>query len=241
MITTAAGHWWWPNRTGRAAWGALPGLLLVAALGLAPAAALGGSFSLGGGVSAFNVSSDHVPGGSGSTYELTWAYRSSLFSRLSMELLVTGSSRDFETQPVPSSGYPADAASFSLLAMGFRLDLLDPARSRWSPWLGAGMGLASLDWQSYAYSEGTVSPLLSLGVDVELLSGLLLRLRGSTLHGGSPGNLSCKSASIGLVWEFLRPPHHQRPQHWTSPAPPSPPTGTEPDSAPAPTLGPPGG
>jgi Outer membrane protein beta-barrel domain len=200
-------------------------LAALAALAAGPAAASAqGSFSLGGGVSAFSVSSDLIKGGSGGTYEFTFGYRfSSLLSlvpmgRLSMELLVTGSDRTFETLPVPSPYYPADTASFSLLAFGLRFDILDPAQFRWSPWLGVAPGLATLTWKTYAHGDGAVAPLLSLGVDVELASGLALRARFSTLRSGSGGSLSYQAASLGLVWEFLRPYHHRRPERWSNPA-----------------------
>jgi len=189
------------------------------------AAAAQGSVSLGGGASVFSLSSDLIKGGSRSTYEFTFGYRvHSLLGlvpmgRLSMELFVTGTDRGFETLPVPSPSYPADTASFSILAFGLRFDILDPARSRWSPWLGLAPALTSLTWKTYAHGDGTVAPLLSLGVDVELISGLMLRARVSSLQSSSAGGLSYRAASLGLVWEFFRPNHHRRPERWSTPAP----------------------
>jgi hypothetical protein len=241
------------TRMGEGPWLRVTGLRRAAALCLCLAAALaagplaacvgGGSLSLGAGASAFNASSEHVTSGSGGAYEFSLGWRSNLLPVFSLDSLVTGSSRGSATLPVPSSGYPADAASFSLLATGLRLDLLAPARSRWSPWLGIGIGLASLDWKNYAYSEGTVAPLLSVGADVELVSGLMLRGRLSKLLGGSTGNVSYGAGSIGLVWEFGRAPGHRRPETWKTLAPTPPAGETEPSAEPGPstTLKPPAG
>jgi len=218
-------EWSGRRRGARRAALAVVRLSLQVALAAGPvAAAAQGSFSLGGGVSAFSLSSDLITGGSRSTWEFTFSYRfASLLSavptgHLSMELLVTGSSRGFETLPVPSPSYPADTASFSILAWGFRFDLLDPARFRWSPWIGVAPALASFTWKTYAYGDGAVAPLLSLGADVELHSGLMVRARLSTLHSSSGGGLSYRAASLGLVWEFFRPAHHRRPEDWSPPA-----------------------
>jgi hypothetical protein len=212
-----------PRRTAGAsrAARAVARLSLLAALVAGPvAAAAQGSVSLGGGASAFSLSSDLIKGGSRSTWEFTFGYRfaSLLYvvptGRLSMELLVTGTDNGFETLPVPSPSYPADTASFSILAFGLRFDLLDPASSRWSPWIGVAPGLATLTWSAYAHGDGAVAPLLSLGVDAELLGGLVLRARFSTLRSSSGGGLSYQAASLGLVWEFFRPGHHRRPDRW---------------------------
>jgi hypothetical protein len=214
----------------RVVWPGMPGarrgslavarLLLIGALALGPEAAEAqGSFSLEASASAFSLSSDLINGGSGGTYEFTFCYRFWAVSRLSMELLVTGTSHGIETLPVRSPSYPADTASFSILAWGFRFDLLDPARSRWSPWIGVAPALASLTWNTYAHGDGAVSPLLSVGVDVELASGLFLRARLATLQSSSGGGLSYRAASLGLVWEFFRPAHHRRPETWSSAAP----------------------
>jgi len=193
-------------------------LALLAALAAGPVAARAqGSLALGGGVSAFSLSSDLLTGGSRTTWEFTFSYRFATFlyaapmNRLSMELLVTGTDSGFETLPLASPSYPADSASFSILAWGFRFDLLDPASSRWSPWVGISPALASLQWKAYFHAEDAAAALLSVGVDVELLSGLLLRARLSTLQSGAAGGLSYRAGSLGLAWEFFRPLHQQRP------------------------------
>ena len=239
------------TRMGEGPWRRVTGLRRAAALCLSLAAALaggpltacvgGGSVSLGAGASAFQASSEHVTSASRGSYEFSLGWRSREWPVLSLDSLVTGSSSGSATLPIPSSGYLADTASFSLLAAGLRVDLLAPARSRWSPWLGVGIGVASLDWKNYAYSEGTVAPLLSVGADVELVSGLMLRGRLSKLLGGSQGNVSYGAGSIGLVWEFWRAPSHRRPEHWNSPAPTPPAGETEPSAepGPSPTLEPP--
>lgn len=186
-----------------------------------------GSPSIAFGLSTMGLSSDlvHAPGPM-SGYEITIGYRlhgprSLRWSRLSLEFDVAAVNGDVGVRAAPDRGWPASAGSFSVLTLGARVDLFEPARSRWTPWAGVGAGLANLSAQESGsgYAEGALVPVFSAGVDLGLTGGLALRARITTVRSGAMGGLSYTAGTLGLAWEFLRPAHHRRPG-WSEPLPP---------------------
>jgi hypothetical protein len=199
-----------------------------------------GSVSLWAGVSGMRLSSELTNPGSETTFELGFGYRfwglgDDRWGRLSLEVVMTGADGAVETLPLASPFYPADRANFALIWTGLRVDLLAPADSRWTPWLGLGYGLGALNWQTYAHMDGGLAPVLSAGADVELYGGLMLRGRYAWFRTRSP-EITYSAVTLSLVFEFFRPRHHWRPQ-WNTPAqpqpPPPPPTSAGPPAPPA--------
>lgn len=199
-----------------------------------------GSPSIAFGLSTMGLSSDlvHAPGPR-SGYEITIGYRlhgprSLRWSRLSLEFDIAAVSGDVGVRAAPEHGWPASAASFSVLTLGARVDLFEPARSRWTPWAGVGAGLANLSAldSGSGYAETALVPVFSAGADLGLRAGLALRARIATVRSGAMGGLSYTAGTLGLAWEFLRPPHHRRPG-WSEPLPPpAPPAAGPPAEAP---------
>lgn len=204
----------------------LPAVALLVALVLAPreaaAGVRSGSVFVGAGVSAMKVSSDVTTPASLATWELSfgyrpWGFREYPWSRFSWELTVTGKGGAIDMPA--SASYPAEEADFSLLSVGFRFDIFAPAHSRWTPWLGVAAGIAMLSGDARA--EAGVGAVFGAGIDLQLRAGLMLRARLSTVRIGSAESLEFAAGSLSLVWEFLRPPHHRRPE-WGEPVPPEP-------------------
>jgi hypothetical protein len=197
-----------------------------------------GSASLWVGPSGLRLSSELTNPASTTTFQVGLGYRfwglgNDRWGRLSMELVMTGTDSGVATLPLASPSYPADQASFSLIWAGLRVDLFAPSDSRFTPWLGLGYGLGALTWHTYAHMDGGLAPVLSVGADVELYGGLMLRGSYASFKTSEP-RIHWSALSLSLVFEFFRPRHHWKPQ-WGMPAPtppPPPPTGAPPAAPP---------
>jgi hypothetical protein len=213
--------------------GAAASLLLLA---WAADADAGVSFSAG--LMSARASSDALAGDARqSGYELSLGYRA--WEQLSFDLTVSVLGDTVPTKETTEIFYPPDRAEVSVLGLGMRVDVLSPARHRWTPWIGAGFGIATLVWDTYLYEQQGVGPYIALGLDLEPLRGLILRgrawrLRASTdsQYGETPG-VAVTAFSLGVAFEFGRP---RRPR--AQDAPPTSVAAPPPSGPQAPAAGP---
>jgi hypothetical protein len=154
-------------------------------------------------------------------YEVAFGWRR--WQRVSFELRGASLGKGHATVPIASPFYPADQAEAGVFALTVRADILELAQNRWTPWLGLGGGLATLQWHKFYYELDGLGLVFEAGVDFELTTGLILRTRLSTLgvstadtNGDRGPSLRASSLSLSLVYEFGRPER---------PAPTAPPAG----------------
>ena len=201
-----------------------------------------GSVSVWAGPATMQLSSELTNDFSGTTFEVGLGYRfwglgDSRWGRLSLEFVMTGVDGGIATLPLASPSYPADTAGFTLGWLGLRADILAPEDSRFTPWLGLGYGLGVLNWKTYANMDGGLGPVFSVGADLELYGGLMLRGSYAAYRAHSGPRIHASELSASLVFEFFRPRHHWKPQ-WGAPATPPPPP-PPPPTTPAPSAAPP--
>lgn len=75
----------------------------------------------------------------------------------------------FATAATDNIYYPPDRASYGLVAFTLRKRLWDLDARGWSPWLAAGLGVGTVEWETYFYNlTGGLTPVFAGGVDVAL-------------------------------------------------------------------------
>lgn len=194
-----------PPGRARARWAALAAAALLAS---APRAAAAGGFNVGGGGGLLAVSSDALSGsGRGGGYTVFTGYR--FTDRLTLDLAVTALGGKPRTHPTQEISYPADRAEVSVIDLRLRVDLVSADRHRVIPWLGAGLGVVTLTWQEFFYSEQGLGPSLAAGVDVRIAAGLFARgalafarARTSDAYGHDTPAAAVVAATLGVGWQF---------------------------------------
>lgn len=215
--------------------------LAAALLGLLAAPAAAAGFVFGGGVASLDVSSDALlEEGARSGFHVFAGWR--LAEHASVAFEVTAAGAHVPTRETTEISYPEDRAELSVVDVRLRLDLLPLSRHRATPWVEAGLGIATLVWDTYFYSQQAVAPSFAAGVDVRIAGGLFLRgalsrvsARTTDLYDHETPRLGVTSLQLVAGWQFGWPPLRRgraRPPDESPPA--SEPAGAPSQPAPAP-------
>ena len=133
----------------------------------------------GGGISSVNLNSDHpsVNDQSSTGYYLLTGSKTESWG---IEATVTGGP-SFDTGPTPGINYPEDKAEYGILDLGFRVYFHPENHVKLSPWIGAGLGLHFIDWETFFYRIDGYGYSITGGIDYELEPNWLVR-GGAVYH-----------------------------------------------------------
>lgn len=110
--------------------------------------------------------------------------------------------------PTQDISYPADTAEFSAISLGYRKSLWSVDGKGWAPWLMGGVGVASINWDSYFYSMGGFTYYYAFGIDIKITRPVLLRLQSIRHHFSASDAYSSDSSyytevpELGVVLVF---------------------------------------
>lgn len=176
--------------------------LIAAVLTAVPAPARSTGAAFGVGVASVRVSSDALTRDVTETgYSVFGSYR--LSERVSVHLAVTGVGENLPTRETTDIFYPPDRAELSVLDLRLRLDLLPLSTRRFSPWVEAGAGLVTLNWQRYFYMQQGLAASFAAGFDVRLVAGLFLRGAVSHVGAGTSDTYGHATPDLGVTSVLL--------------------------------------
>jgi hypothetical protein len=130
-------------------------------------------FYIGGGLSSIKLSSGHpsINEQSGGGYHVLAGTRSKDWA---IELAATGG-LSFSTGETQGIYYPEDSAEYGNLDLGLKRLFHPEAYPGLTPWLGAGLGLHFITWDTYYYDVGGLGYSLTGGVDYYMTMDWLVR------------------------------------------------------------------
>lgn len=130
-------------------------------------------FYLGGGISFIRLSSEHpsINDQNGTGYYLFAGTRSDNWG---LELAATGG-LSFNTGETPGIYYPEDSAEYGILDLGLKRFFHPEKYTNLSPWIGAGLGLHIITWDTYYYEVGGFGYSLSGGLDYRIAADWFVR------------------------------------------------------------------
>ena len=130
-------------------------------------------FYLGGGFSSVKLDSDHpsINDQNDTAYYLLVGSRS---EKWGFELATTGG-MSFSTGETPGIYYPADSAEYGILDIGIKRFFNPEVSPKLYPWLGVGLGLHFISWNTYYYNVDGYGYSLNGGVDYQLEPHWLVR------------------------------------------------------------------
>lgn len=115
---------------------------------------------------------------------------------------------DLNVGPTQDISYPADTAEFSVISLGYRKSLWSVDDKGWAPWLMGGVGVASINWDSFFYSIGGFTYYYAFGIDIKITRPVLLRLQSIRHHFSASDAYSSDSSyytevpELGVVLVF---------------------------------------
>ena len=137
----------------------------------------GGTY-IGGGISSVRLSSDHpsINDQDDSGYHVLLGSKSENWG---LEVIATGGV-SFNTGPTPGIFYPEDSAEYGSLDFGIKRYFHPKNITKLSPWIGVGLGLHFIDWQTFYYNVDGYGYSISGGIDYQIEQNWFVR--GSAVY-----------------------------------------------------------
>jgi opacity protein-like surface antigen len=164
-------------------------------------------FYLGGGFSAINLDIDHpsINSQSDAAFHILAGTR---FEKWGFEIAATGG-MSFSTGETPNIFYPPDSAEYLSLDLGVKRFFNVEAVPNLYPWIGAGLGLHLITWDTYYYNVEGYGYSLTAGIDYQLRPHWLVR--GGVVYSGfesddtyeyGPYDGNTIQLNIGIIYLF---------------------------------------
>lgn len=120
-------------------------------------------FYIGGGISSIRLNIDHpsVNSQTGAGYHV---FAGTKYERWAIELAASGG-LSFTTGETPGIYYPEDSAEYGNLVLGLRRYFSQANSSELMPWLGVGLGLHFITWDTFYYNVDGYGLSISGGAD----------------------------------------------------------------------------
>ena len=128
----------------------------------------------------------------------------------SMEMFVSGG-HNISTGATENIYYPPDTAEYTMLALNLRLSIWSLEDNWWTPWIGVGLSIGDVSWNTYFYGlTSGWTPAFSGGVDVRLGNSplavrtqvLFQNFSAKDTYDYGPYNVSARVISAALVYRF---------------------------------------
>jgi hypothetical protein len=128
----------------------------------------------------------------------------------SVEMFVS-SGHNITTGATENIYYPPDTAEYSMLALNLRLSIWSLEENWWTPWIGVGVSIGDVSWDTYFYGlTSGWTPAISGGVDVRLgnsplaarTQALFQKFSAKDTYDYGPYNVSARVLSAMLVYRF---------------------------------------
>lgn len=131
-------------------------------------------FYIGGGFSSVKLDIDHpsINNQSGTGYHILVGSRS---EKWGFELAATGGV-SFSTGETPGIYYPPDSAEYGILDIGVKRFFNPEAQPNLYPWIGVGLGLHFITWDTYYYNVDGYGYSLTAGIDYQVQAAWLIRV-----------------------------------------------------------------
>ncbi len=180
--------------------------IALSALLLGTLSAYAERYYVGGGVSQIAIDHGHEAIGSQNAtgYQLVTGV---IWDHWGLDFSISGTTLD--TGEVTDIYYPPDSADYGILDMGLRYYFRIVEDDQIIPWVGAGLGIHFISWDTYWYNVDGAGYSLAAGVDCRVVSNLYLRsglkyhrFTSDDTYGYGPYDGTTIEANIGLIWLF---------------------------------------
>ena len=163
-------------------------------------------YFIGGGVSQIWINSDHPAIGSQSAtgFQFTSGV---IWEHLGLDFTLGGATLD--TGEVTDIYYPPDSADYGIIDLGVKYYFRIAEEDRIVPWVGAGIGLHLISWDTYWYNVDGSSYSLCAGFDARLISNAYLRtglkyhsFTSDDTYDYGPYDGETFELDVGVIWLF---------------------------------------
>jgi outer membrane protein W len=164
-------------------------------------------FYFGGGLSLIRLSNDHpsINNQNGTGYYLFAGTRSENWG---FELAATGG-LSFDTGQTPGIYYPEDSAEYGILDIGFKRYFHPKSDTNLSPWIGVGLGLHFVTWDTYYYNVDGFGYSVTGGVDYQIAPDWFIRggmiyhdFKSDDTYEYGPYDGTASQVNLSIIYEF---------------------------------------
>lgn len=165
---------------------------------------------LGGGLSQATIDSDYDAIGRQSAGGYTLLGGVEFARTWAGEIFFSGGHK-LKTGTTANIYYPPDRAEYGLVVFSLRKGLWSLDERKWTPWLGVGLGIGQVEWETYFYNlTSGFAPAFSGGIDMApgkwplVLRVQLLHhsFRARDTYDYGPYRVTALLSTAALVWRF---------------------------------------